>query len=104
MVRVEVRVDDMVNPLDAAALKEQLATGKSDSEILVWIEQNGQYKHSENEIAAWSAYQETRVPSDTGSREFFHGIHVKIAPQRADIATWFELLDVDDYVSFGGSA
>ena len=30
--------------------------------------------------------------------------HAKIAPKREDIATWFDLLDLDDYVSFGGKA
>jgi hypothetical protein len=29
---------------------------------------------------------------------------VKIAPKREDIATWFDLLDLDDYVTFGGTA
>ena len=90
--------------IDSESLKEQLAAGKSDTEILAWIEANARNKHSEVEIAAWSAHQEQRVPSDTESREFFHGIHAKIAPKRADIATWFDLLDVDDYVSFGGAA
>ncbi len=45
---------------------------------------------------------EQRAPADTESREFFHGMHGKIAPKREDIATWFDLLDLDDYVSFGG--
>ena len=27
-----------------------------------------------------------------------------IAPKREDIATWFDLLDADDFVSFGGKA
>ena len=26
----------------------------------------------------------------------------KLAPKRTDIVTWFDLLDLDDYVSFGG--
>jgi hypothetical protein len=39
-----------------------------------------------------------------GSREFSHDLHAKIAPQRGDIVTWFDLLDLDDYVSFGGKA
>jgi len=52
----------------------------------------------------WSAFQEGRVPSDVGSREFFHGIHAKVAPKREDIVTWCDLLDLDDYVSYGGAA
>ena len=71
--------------IDAEALKKQLAAGKSDGEIL-----------------AWSACQDHRAPADTESREFFQGAHAKIAPKRDDIATWFDLLDLDDYVTFGG--
>jgi hypothetical protein len=26
------------------------------------------------------------------------------APKREDVATWFDLLDVDDFVTFGGKA
>ena len=86
------------------ALKKQLAAGKSDGEVLQWIQKNAKHKRTEPEIAAWSAYQEQRSPADTGSREFFHGVHAKIAPKREDISTWFDLLDLDDYVSFGGKA
>ena len=86
------------------ALKKQLAAGKSDSEILAWIEKNAKHKHSEPEIAAWSEFAERRVPTDVESREYFGNLHAKAAPKREDVATWFDLLDVDDYVSFGGKA
>jgi hypothetical protein len=88
--------------IDAAALKKQLAAGKGDAEILQWISKHAKNKHSDPEIAAWSAQAELRVPSDVESREYFHELHRKTAPKREDIATWFDLLDVDDYVSFGG--
>ena len=90
-----------INP---EALKKQLAAGKGDGAILEWIRKNAKNKHTEPEILAWSAYQDQRAPADTGSREFFHGAHAKLAPKRDDIATWFDLLDLDDYVSFGGQA
>ena len=90
--------------INADALKKQLAAGKGDGEILQWIEKNAKHTYTEPEIHAWSAYQEQRAPADTESREFFHGVHKKIAPKREDIATWFDLLDVDDYVTFGGKA
>jgi hypothetical protein len=90
--------------ISAAALKQQLAAGKGDGEVLQWIEKNAKQKRTEAEIAAWSAYCEQRAPADTDSREFFHGEHAKLAPKREDIATWFDLLDLDDYVSFGGKA
>jgi len=90
--------------LDAEPLKQQLAAGKGDGEILEWILANRKNKHTDSQIAAWSAYQDQRVPADPESREYFNDIHSKVAPRREDIATWFELLDVDDYASFGGKA
>lgn len=90
--------------IDAEALKQQLAAGRSDGEILAWIEQQVSFKRTVVEIAAWSAWQEQRVPMDPDSRKYFNDIHADIAPQREDIATWFDLLDLDDYVSYGGRA
>jgi hypothetical protein len=90
--------------LNPEALKKQLASGKGDGQILEWILKNAKHKRTDAEIAAWSAQADLRTPSDTESREFFQGIHSKIAPKREDIATWFDLLDLDDYVSFGGQA
>jgi len=89
--------------IDAEALKKELAAGKGDGEILEWIQKHAKHQHNDAEIAAWSVYVENRVPSDVESREYFHGIHSKVAPKREDISTWFELLDMDDYASFGGT-
>jgi hypothetical protein len=90
--------------IDAEALKKQLGTGTGDGEILEWIRKHAATKRTEAEIAAWSAHCEQRAPADPESREFFQGIHVKAGPKREDIVTWFDLLDLDDYVSFGGKA
>jgi Domain of unknown function (DUF5069) len=90
--------------LDAEALKQQLEAGKGDGEILEWVQQNARLKRAESEIASWSAHCERRAPADTESREYFQGEHVRVAPKREDIVTWFDLLDLDDYVSFGGRA
>jgi len=90
--------------VDPEALKQQLAVGKGDGQILDWIRENGRNKRTDSEIMAWSIYQEQRPPTDPDSREFVQGVHKKIAPKREDIATWFDLLDLDDYVSFGGKA
>ena len=90
--------------IDAEVLKQQLAAGKGDGEILEWIGANAKFKRTPSEIAAWSAYHEQRNPGDPDSRQFFNELHSKVASKREDIATWFDLLDVDDYVSFGGMA
>jgi hypothetical protein len=89
--------------LEAEALKNAVAAGKGDGDLLTWIQANARQPRMPSEIAAWSAFVEQRSPGDVGSRDFFHGVHQKIAPKRTDLATWFDLLDLDDYVSFGGT-
>src|SRR6059036_1950379 len=39
------------------ALKKQVASGKSDWDVLQWINANAKHKPSEAVIAAWSAWQ-----------------------------------------------
>ncbi|HTJ00673.1 MAG TPA: DUF5069 domain-containing protein [Dongiaceae bacterium] len=88
--------------IDAEALKQELATGKGDWEILEWIQAHAKHKRTEVEIVAWSAWAEQRAPADLESREYFNELQQKCAPKREDIVTWFDVLDVDDFVSFGG--
>jgi len=88
--------------IGADALKKELKSGKSDSEILSWVHSRSKTRPGPAEIAAWSALAEQRVPADPDSRKYFNDLHSGAAPNREDIATWFDLLDVDDYVSFGG--
>lgn len=90
--------------IEADALKRQLALGKGDGEILQWIHANSRSQPNPWQIATWSNYHEFRVPTDLESREFFHEYHKGVGPQREDIAGWFDVLDLDDYVSFGGKA
>ena len=100
---LDQRFLDLVG-LKADALKKQLAAGKGDGEILEWIQKNAKHKPTDAEIAAWSEFAERRVPSDAESRQYFNELHQKAAPKREDVATWFDLLDLDDFVSFGGKA
>jgi len=86
--------------IDPEALKKELT--KSDSEVLAWIQKNAKHQRCELQIAAWTKYQEERVPTDVESRGYFNEQVGKIAPKREDIGTWFDWLDLDDYVSFGG--
>ena len=88
--------------IDPAQLKKQLAAGKGDGEILEWIQTHAKHKRTASEAHAWSTYMDQRAPGDHESREYFDGVHAQIAPKREDISTWFDLLDLDDYVSYGG--
>jgi hypothetical protein len=91
--------------IDAEALKVQLAEGKSDGEILEWINANGKNKRSEWEIDQWSTYLERRGPdSDPDTLKYFADMVGKVANGRPDIRNFTDLLDLDDYVTFGGKA
>jgi len=91
--------------LDPDALLKELEAGKGDGEILEWIAANAKTPRSPWEIEAWSAYHEKRGPdSDAETFAFFSGYVAKFSTTREDIKTWFDALDVDDYVSYGGKA
>jgi hypothetical protein len=90
--------------ISGTELKERLAAGLGDGEILDWITANAKIQRAPFEIAAWSAYQDQRAPSDLEMRQFFNEYHQQVAPARSDVVTWFDILDLDDYVSFGGKA
>ena len=88
--------------IDPEALKKELT--KSDTEVLAWIEKHAKHKRTAPEIIAWTQWQENRAPNNPDGRASFNGIHKAIAPARTDITTWFDVLDADDFATFGGKA
>ena len=89
--------------LDFAALREQLAAGRGDGEILEWINANAKHKRSAWEIDQWSTFMDRRGPSgDVETLQFFAEYVGKFANDREDVKTWFDLVDLDDHVTFGG--
>jgi hypothetical protein len=91
--------------IDPDALKDELARGGSDLEVLTWIQSNAKHQRQPWEIAAWSEYHLRRVPdSDAETLTDFADAVKKFNPAREDINTWFDLLDVDDHCTFGGRA
>ena len=90
--------------VDAEAFKAEVKAGKADGEMLQWIQQNAGRKVSAFEAVAWSAHQEQRAPGDAETREYFMNLHKQAGANREDISTWFDLLDLDDFVSYGGKA
>jgi len=89
--------------IDPAALREQLSTGKGDGEILEWVNANAQHKRTAWEIEQWSDYMQRRGPDgDAETLGFFLERLSSFSTTREDIKTWFDLLDLDDVVTFGG--
>ena len=90
---------------DPAGLREQLATGKGDGEILAWVNDNSKQKRSPWEIEQWSDYMQRRGPDgDAETLQYFLEAVGKLSKTREDIKSWADLLDLDDFVAFGGNA
>jgi Domain of unknown function (DUF5069) len=91
--------------IDAKKLLAELKKGKGDGEILEWIAANAKHKRGAWEIQQWSDYHDRRGPdSDAETFQFFVGYVAKFTKTREDIKTWADLLELDDFVSFGGKA
>lgn len=87
------------------ALKAELAAGKGDGEILAWVQETAPHKRPAWEIQHWSAYHNERGPDgDVETLEFFAERVGGLSKTREDMKTWFDYLDLDDHVSFGGKA
>ena len=90
---------------DPDALLKKLATGKSDGEMLEWVQAHSKTPRSPWEIETWSAFMEKRAPdSDAETLAFFAEELGRLSKTREDVKTWFEFGELDDYVSFGGKA
>jgi hypothetical protein len=90
---------------DADAMLKELAAGKGDGEMLEWVQFHSKTPRAPWEIEAWSSFMERRGPDSdaetiAGFGEYV-GQHTK---RREDIKTWFEAIELDDYVTFGGKA
>lgn len=90
--------------IEAAALLQEAKAGKSDGDILVWVQTNAPLKRSALEIAQWSEWTQRFALLDVESRDWFTGEIKRLCSHRSDIETIFDYLDVDDFVSFGGAA
>jgi hypothetical protein len=89
--------------LDTDALLKEVAAGKGDGEILEWVLANAKTPRTPWEIEAWSTFMERRGPdSDAETLALFAEYVGQHSKTREDVKTWFEAIELDDYVSFGG--
>jgi len=84
------------------AFMAEIKAGRSDGELLAYVLASSQPKRAAAEIAGWSAWFEQLVPTTPDARAFFNDVHRQNAPQRDDIATWLDWVELDDFVTFGG--
>jgi hypothetical protein len=90
--------------IEPQALLDQLSEGLGDGAILAWINGHAGYVPTDWEIAQWSAFQIARTPSSVEARENSMRELSALAPDRSDVVTGFQLIDLEDYISFGGMA
>jgi hypothetical protein len=88
--------------LEPEALKAQLAAGKGDAEVLQWILEHSGRELSPAAIEAWSAQAEQQVPSEAEWRQGLSEQRHRQALEGAERLTWFEPLELNDRLSFGG--
>lgn len=86
------------------ALLDQVKTGASDWDILLWVNFRANPNRFPHEIRSWSAWLETMPIGDAEDIEWFGAQVKRLNPARTDLHTVMDYLDADDHVSFGGQA
>ena len=86
--------------IDHEALLAEAKQGKSDSEMLAWV--RSKTKRLPSEVAAWSSWLDLHGPGGPEGHEWLAGVVKGAGKDRDDIRSFADLLDLDDYVSFGG--
>jgi Domain of unknown function (DUF5069) len=86
--------------IDSEALLAEIKKGLSDSDLLTWI--RAHTKRHASEIAGWCTWMRGHAPGGAGGHEWFAEVIKQHAAGRDDIFGFFDLLDMDDYASYGG--
>ena len=86
--------------IDHEALLAELKPGRSDSEMLAWV--RGQTKRLPRRSPPGPPGWPSHAPGGAPGHEWFGEVIKAGAADRDDIHGFFDLLDLDDYVSFGG--
>jgi len=86
--------------IKAKALMAVVKKGRTDSQMLAWVRKAT--KRNASEIASWSAWMRGNAPGAAAGHERLSGVIKTNCPARDDIYGFFDMLDMDDYASFGG--
>ncbi len=84
------------------AMLAEIKTGKTDVQILEWVVTAS--KRQPWEVAAWSAWLEQNGPGGADGHEWAASVIKGNKSERDDIRSFADLLDFDDYISYGGKA
>lgn len=81
--------------VDAIAFQDQVAAGKTDNELLAWVQAHSRAL-TETEIKAWSYRMRWLRPDTDEMIGYFETLRQAVAPENYAIETWFQLLDADE--------
>ena len=81
--------------IDAEKLLERIKQTKSVAEIEAYVSEEFISKKSPAEIEQWNQQWLSRSPEGE-SLGYFVGLRDEIAPDRTDVTTWADLLDLDE--------
>ncbi len=79
-----------------------IKSGKTDVEVLAWV--NEKAKRQPYEVVAWSAWLEQNGPGAAQGHEWIASVIKGHNSARDDIRSFADMLDFDDYLSYGGKA
>jgi hypothetical protein len=88
--------------IDQKKMLAAIKTGKTDAEMIEWVD--ARTKRLPFEIAAWSAWIEQRGPGGAEGHEWLASVLKGHKSSRDDIRSFADLLDLDDYLSYGGKS
>lgn len=75
----------------------RIAQVKNDEEVLQWLRSRKQPNFpGPEEIEGWNRAFLLRTPETEESRRYFLELRGKVAPDRPDVTTWVDLLDLDE--------
>lgn len=69
--------------------------GHSDEALVEWFHRTAA-PHSESELQAWNNMMVTRGPDTEEKWEYFRRCRDAVAPERTDITSWADLLDLEE--------
>lgn len=73
----------------------EAVTTRDDRQMAEWIRQTAT-PHAPQEIEAWNHALLSRTPSSPESQQRFLATRQKLAPERTDITTWPDLIDLEE--------
>jgi hypothetical protein len=80
--------------IDAEAFKAEVAKGKTDAELLTWVQEHSVPK-TDDELRVW-AYNSRWGRPTPEQIAYFEGYRQQVAPNQYNIETWFQVLDAEE--------